>query len=73
MGYVPRVIWRLASALFAALCLAAAAVQYNDPDPALWIVLYTVCAGVSGLAAAGVRRAWWGAAPLALLGWVAFA
>ncbi len=33
-------IWRLLAVLFAALFGFAAAVQHNDPDPLLWIVLY---------------------------------
>lgn len=33
-------IWRLIAAVFAALFVFAAAVQYNDPDPLLWIWIY---------------------------------
>ena len=32
---------------FGLLCLISAALQYNDPDPVLWIVIYGITALVS--------------------------
>lgn len=32
--------WRLIALAFALLFIFAAAVQYNDPDPILWMILY---------------------------------
>ncbi|HEV8321136.1 MAG TPA: transmembrane 220 family protein [Myxococcota bacterium] len=59
----------------ALLCLTFvffAAVQYNDPDPYVWIPVYGAAALLCGLEVAG--RAWWpGAAALAAgtLAWAA--
>lgn len=36
--------------LFAFCLLAFAALQFNDPDPAVWIIFYTLCAAVPMLA-----------------------
>lgn len=44
---------RLAGAVLAALFAYAAALQYNDPDPAPWIAIYAAAAVVSVLFAAG--------------------
>lgn len=35
------------------LFLVSAGVQYNDPDPWLWILFYLIAAGITGLAIAG--------------------
>jgi hypothetical protein len=43
----------LLNALAACLFLAGAAVQYNDPDPGLWVTAYGVGALACGLYAAG--------------------
>ena len=48
---------RLASFGFAALFLVGALVQWNDPDPALWMLAYTVAAGLSLAAGLGRRLA----------------
>ena len=42
----------------AALLVYCAVVQYNDPDPALWIALYGVGALLLVLGAAGWLRRW---------------
>lgn len=49
---------RWLSGAMAGLFLFAAAVQWNDPDPLLWIVLYGLAAAISALGAAG--RFWFG-------------
>lgn len=36
--------------LFALTLLAFAALQFNDPDPVVWIAFYTICAAVPALA-----------------------
>jgi len=38
---------RIASGLFVAVFLLSAAVQWNDPDPLVWIAGYLVAAGLS--------------------------
>ncbi len=38
---------RIASAVFVAIFLLSAAVQWNDPDPLVWIAGYLVAAGLS--------------------------
>ena len=38
---------RIASAVFAAVFLLSAAVQWNDPDPLVWIAGYLIAAGLS--------------------------
>ena len=40
-----------ATIVFAVLFLLGAAVQYNDPDPLRWILIYLAAAGTSSLAA----------------------
>jgi hypothetical protein len=45
-------IYRFGLALMAAAFVLSAAVQYNDPDPFAWVVIYLAAAGVS-LAALG--------------------
>jgi len=49
----PAPALRIAAALMAALFLVAAAVQYNDPDPAYWIAIYGVAALLAARAAQG--------------------
>ncbi|MDH3453325.1 MAG: transmembrane 220 family protein [Gammaproteobacteria bacterium] len=53
--------------LTCAVMILFAAVQYNDPDAALWIVIYLVPAAWTGLAAFGMDRLR-GRLPLSLLG-----
>jgi len=47
-----------------ALFLLSVAVQYNDPDPVLWMPIYGLAALLSGLAAAGRLPLWPNAAAL---------
>ena len=44
---------RVAAGVFAGLFLVGAIVQWNDPDPLLWIVAYAVAAGLSLAACLG--------------------
>ncbi len=67
--------FRLFATLMALLFLAAAAVQLNDPDPLIWIVMYVLCAGLSlagawrpGLIPAPALWLW----SVLLLGWSAW-
>jgi hypothetical protein len=46
-------VLRPAAALMCALFLLSVAVQYNDPDPWLWMPLYGLAALLAGLGAAG--------------------
>lgn len=59
----PMLAFRVAGVLMILLFLAAAAVQYNDPDPAIWILVYLAAAVDTALVLA--RRLVW-QAPLAL-------
>ena len=54
---------KIASALFALLFAVAALLQFNDPDPAIWVTAYASAAGLAGAAALGRTRFW----PSALL------
>ena len=45
--------FRVAAGAMGALFAVAVAVQWNDPDPWLWMPLYGLAAGLAGLAAAG--------------------
>jgi len=47
-----------------ALFLLSVAVQYNDPDPYLWMPIYGLAALLAGLAAAGRLPLWPNAAAL---------
>lgn len=38
--------WKLFNVAMAAICIFAAAVQWNDPDPWMWIILYGLAAAV---------------------------
>ena len=57
---------RLACLVFAGLFVLSAAVQYNDPDPVRWMLLYGAAAVVSLLVALG-RATWTMAAAVALV------
>ena len=59
---------RAGAALMCALFLLSVAVQYNDPDPALWMSLYGLAAALAGLAAAGRLPLWPNVAALVLFG-----
>ena len=54
-------MFRLLNGLMALLFLFGAAVQYNDPDPLRWIVIYGAAA-VACLLAVARRLRWWMAA-----------
>jgi hypothetical protein len=59
--------WLVAlNVVFAALFVWSAALQYNDPDPALWIAVYAGAA-VATIAALHVRGAWIAAASVGLV------
>jgi hypothetical protein len=57
---------RAVAALMCALFLLSVAVQYNDPDPWLWMPLYGLAAVLAGLGAAGRLPLWPNAAALVL-------
>lgn len=46
------------SIIFGLLFLLFAAVQYNDPDPEVWVPIYGLAAIACFMAYGGVRR-WW--------------
>jgi hypothetical protein len=57
---------RFGAAIFCGLFLLSAGVQYNDPDPGLWIALYGLAAVLAGLGAAGRLPFWPNLAALVL-------
>src|SRR3972149_10955303 len=57
---------RAVPALMCAPFLLSVAVQYNDPDPYLWMPIYGVAAALAGLCAAGRLPFWPNAGALAL-------
>lgn len=59
-----RIVLHLVNGLLAVLFAVAAIVQFDDPDPALWVGLYGIAAAACGLFAAG-RLPRWAAALLA--------
>lgn len=50
-------MWRIINVLIAALFLLAVAVQYNDPDPVRWMLIYLAAAVACVLAV--LRRVPW--------------
>ena len=46
-----RLVLRLAHGIMALLFAASALIQFNDPNPFVWIVVYLLAAGASALAA----------------------
>jgi len=52
-----NVFFKVFGWLFGLLCLVSAILQYNDPDPFVWIVIYVVSAVVSFGFALGKIRA----------------
>jgi hypothetical protein len=50
---MPPRSFRILAALMCGVFLFSAAVQWNDPDPWLWMPLYALAAGLAGLGAAG--------------------
>ncbi len=49
---------RITNIILPALFTVFAIVQYNDPDPWLWIAIYLFMALMSGLAAASIFPSW---------------
>lgn len=49
----PGHAFRAGAAVMCALFLLSVAVQYNDPDPELWMPIYGLAAALAGLGAAG--------------------
>ncbi|WP_221029517.1 transmembrane 220 family protein [Actomonas aquatica] len=49
---------RILHGIMAALFVLSALVQYNDPSPAPWILLYAAAATAAGFAAAGRSTSW---------------
>jgi hypothetical protein len=50
---MPGRAFRVAAALMCALFAVSLAVQYNDPDPWLWMPIYGLAAVLAGMGAAG--------------------
>jgi hypothetical protein len=48
-----RIVWRTLDAIFALLFVVAVIVQFNDPDPLRWVLIYAAAAWASFLAAVG--------------------
>ena len=42
-------LWTLANGIMLLMFLFSASVQFNDPDPIVWIGIYSAAAGVCGL------------------------
>lgn len=57
MNYITKTI----AALFAVTLLAFAALQFNDPDPVIWVTFYCICATVPLLVLANkfIRPIFW--------------
>lgn len=49
---------RIINIILSILFVLFAIVQYNDPDPWLWILIYLFMALISGLAAANIYPSW---------------
>lgn len=47
---------KIVNIILCALFLVFAAVQFNDPDPWIWVALYTLVAAICGMAAVGNYR-----------------
>ncbi len=60
---------RLAHGFMAVLFAFSATLQYNDPEPAPWILLYTAAAIVSGFAAKGRSTGWLAPALVLVCAW----
>jgi hypothetical protein len=48
-----RKVWRLLDGVFALLFVFAVVVQFNDPDPLKWVLIYAAAAWASLLSALG--------------------
>lgn len=57
MNYITKSI----AALFTLTLLAFAALQFNDPDPVIWVIFYCICAAVPLLLLANtfIRPLFW--------------
>lgn len=67
-----RTIWTVANVVMLLMFVFSVAVQYNDPDPAVWMTVYGLAATACVLAIA--RRGHWAfpaALALACVGWAA--
>lgn len=65
-GEAPGRALRALAAVMCALFLLSLAVQYNDPDPYLWMPIYGLAAVLAGLGSAGRLPLWPNAAALLL-------
>jgi len=67
-----RVVWVALNVLFGLMFLFSLIVQYNDPDPLLWMVVYGL-AGVACALALRSKRSWMlpAAVALAAIAWAA--
>jgi hypothetical protein len=61
-----HVIWAAANGLMLLLFLFSVSVQFNDPDPVRWVVIYGLAAAATGLELAG-RATWWLSAPVGVV------
>lgn len=59
----PSAAAKALTAVFVAVCVLSAAVQYNDPDPLRWIAMYLACGVGAGWVLLDARR--WPVAALA--------
>jgi hypothetical protein len=57
---------KILSLIFGVLFVLFAALQYNDPDPEVWIPIYSLAAVACFMAYAGVGR-WWFFAGMAVM------
>lgn len=64
--------FKVFNAVFFLAFVASGVVQYNDPDPAMWIIFYSFAAFFCVLAAINVNTFWSGIAMLAYCGGVAY-
>jgi Na+/melibiose symporter-like transporter len=62
-----RILWRILMAVLCACLILFAAAQYNDPDPQIWAVVYSIGAIWTGAAAFAPRLIAGRAATLLLL------
>ena len=60
---MPQRFWTLANAIMMLLFIFAGVVQFNDPDPLVWMAIYGLAAVVCGLEARRRGPVW---APIAL-------
>ena len=54
----PTVGLRVADAIFLLMFLFSVVVQFNDPDPLIWVAIYGLAAAACGLSLLGRLRAW---------------